>query len=438
MRALRWGGVLLVGWLALRLPAAWSDAAGLATDWRQAIRLAEMPPSGPRQAARTEMAARETPAAVRDSGATVRSPVPGSQSAPPAAPALAVLADAATLAVLADAATLAGAPVLAAMPPAAAPLAPAVLPAEAGLPPLRDAQPLRPPEALAAWFQPRSLPAIPDVLIDHPDREPPSAEAFALASEAYARLAVGERRRAARLLDAALLAGPHPNADGWRRQREAMRRRWSGDVYALTRAPGPVSAAAAPLLGGGQSGSTLAFTLDPLARSPLAVVVRNSAATDAPALTAQAAVGLRWQFRPGLSVSAERLIALGALARNGWTLRLAGGRSGRLPGRLRRIEWQAYAEAGVIDDGNGYGGVEARAALPLLRLGKGRLLAGAGAWGGAQTGIEAAYRADVGPTLGWQRPVGRSTLTINADWRFRVTGNAFPESGPALTVAASF
>jgi hypothetical protein len=418
------GLVLALGWLAVRLPAAWQDAAGLAADWRQA-RLAAMAPDDRARAADVSGIAvasvtpRRLPTAPAETEAVARS-VPF-QAGPGCAE-------------VPDAGAPPGSLVVAKIVVAAPQLPP--------LPPLGDSAPLRPPEALAARFQPRSLPAVPDILLDYPDREPPSAEAFALASAAYAKLGNGERRRAARLFEAALLAGPHPNAAAWTAQRRQLSQRWSGDVYTLTRAPGPVSAAAAPLLGGGQSGSTLAFALNPLGKRRLSVVVRNTAANDAPTLTGQAAVGLRWQLRPGLSISAERLVALGPLARNGWTLRVAGGLAGRVVPRLARrsvpVEWQVYGEAGVIDDGNGYGGVEARAAVPLLRLGKGRLLAGGGAWGGAQTGIEAAYRVDVGPSLSWQRPVGRSTLTINADWRFRVTGNAFPESGPALTVAASF
>lgn len=412
LRALWLAGLLVLAWTAVRLPAAWRDAAGLAAAWQrhQAVLVAQASLSPARRP--------WLPAVPR------RPPLPVASRGPPAAAPEGfgpIAADAAPLpALLLTVAPLPGEP---------APL-------------LSAAPPLRPPRPLEPTFQPLSSPAVPDILLDFPDAEPPSAEAFALASEAYARLAQGDRRGADRRFAAALLAGPHPNAAAWAADRQRLRRRWSGDVYTLTRAPGPVSAAIAPVLGGGQSGSTLAFAIDPLARRRLSVVVRNTAANDAPAATGQAAVGLRWQLRPGLSISAERLVALGPFARNGWTLRVAGGLAGRvaprLAGRSVPVEWQAYGEAGVIDDGNGYGGLEARAAVPLLRLGKGRLLAGGGAWSGAQTGVEAAYRADVGPSLSWQRPIGRSTLTINADWRFRVAGNAFPESGPALTVAASF
>ncbi len=410
----------MLAWAAVRLPAAWRDANGLAGAWQrqQAVLIAQASPPalyrqrrppGPRRPP-TRVAPEAQPAAVLASAIAAPDPF-GTPATEDTAPPTLVLSMA---------------PILPGEP---APLLPTM-------------PPLRPPLPLAPGFQPLSSPAVPDILLDFPDREPPSAEAFALASEAYARLAQGDRRGADRRFAAALLAGPHPNAAAWAADRQRLRRRWSGDVYTLARAPGPVSAAIAPVLGGGQSGSTLAFAIDPLARRPLSVVVRNTAANDAPALTGQAAVGLRWQLRPGLSISAERLVALGPLARNGWTVRVAGGLSGRVTPRLARrsvpVEWQTYGEAGVIDDGNGYGGLEARAAVPLLRLGKGRLLAGGGAWGGAQTGDEAAYRADVGPSLSWQRPIGRSTLTINADWRFRVAGNAFPESGPALTVAASF
>ncbi|KPF65477.1 hypothetical protein IP88_13405 [alpha proteobacterium AAP81b] len=263
---------------------------------------------------------------------------------------------------------------------------------------------------------------------------PPSPEAFALASEAYARLAAGDRRGAAAGFDAALAAGPHPNAPVWAAQAKQLRKRWSNDIYSLFRAPGPVSAAAAPVLGGGQTGVTVAWTANPLNRRPIAVVLRSTAAIDDPAATGQAALGVRWQLLPGLAINAERLFALGPFATDGWTARLSGGAQGN----RGRLQWQAYGEAGVIDDGSFYGGAEARAHTPLLRFGKSQVFAGGGAWGGGQTGFDPAWRVDVGPSLLLRRPLFGGNLSVAADWRFRVGGNAFPDSGPALTVATSF
>lgn len=58
--------------------------------------------------------------------------------------------------------------------------------------------------------------------------------------------------------------------------------------------------------------------------------------------------------------------------------------------------------------------------------------AGAGAWGAAQSGVT---RLDVGPQASVRFP---ANLTLAADWRFRVAGDAAPASGPTLTLSTDF
>ncbi|MEN9931882.1 MAG: hypothetical protein RIS17_455, partial [Pseudomonadota bacterium] len=269
------------------------------------------------------------------------------------------------------------------------------------------------------------LPALPTAL--PPDR------AFVLADQAYARLRDGERRQAAALFDAALHLQPRNRQ--WRADRSALGQRIQLGGFALLRdGPAPqVNApgsglpgfAASPVLGGGQMGAALAILADPFARRPLAIVARANVAADPGGVrreTAQAAVGLRQTLLPGVSVSAERLIALGSAAGNDWTLRLAaGGQRGRL---------QAYGEAGVLGSGTLYGGAQARARL--LRIGPATL--GAGAWGSVQTGTPDVWRVDLGPVVA----VTVKSVRLQADWRERVGGNAAPGSGPVLTVSAGF
>ena len=60
---------------------------------------------------------------------------------------------------------------------------------------------------------------------------------------------------------------------------------------------------------------------------------------------------------------------------------------------------------------------------------------GAGAWGAAQPG---AARLDVGPASPTGCRCAAPTVRLEADWRFRVAGDAAPGSGPALTLAADF
>jgi hypothetical protein len=345
---------------------------------------------------------------------------------------------------------------LAVAAPAAAPIRPAVPPVAApatrfitkwrviyvAVPAAGPATPGSEPAAIPP--QPAVLPAAPGGEPVATPKKPEIAAADGLATQAYARLAAGDRRAAAGLFDAALAAGPDPRAATWATERARLTRRWSGEAYSLSRDPGPAGPAATPVLGGGQSGASLAWQIDPLARRPLALVGRASAASAAnggidPA-SLQTAVGVRWQIVPGFSLSAERLIAVGANARNDWTLRAAGGMSGK----HGRAEWSGYGEAGVLTAGDVYAGGQARLTLRLMertvRRGSGKFSAGAGTWASIQRdpGGFSLGRFDIGPTAVAQVTLGRFNLDVAADWRFRMAGNAAPGSGPALTVSTRF
>lgn len=84
----------------------------------------------------------------------------------------------------------------------------------------------------------------------------------------------------------------------------------------------------------------------------------------------------------------------------------------------------------VVHDG------QVRVDRAITRIGKAELRAGAGAWGGAQEG---ASRLDIGPAAIVGVPVNdAASARLAFDWRFRVTGNAVPQSGPELTLSAGF
>jgi hypothetical protein len=302
-------------------------------------------------------------------------------------------------------------------------------------------RPPAPPEfALTGWSLP-TADAPPPAATSAPVavRSEPTAGDYATA--AYRELAAGNRRAAVGLFDMALAAGPDPRQAQWQAERKRLKRHWSGDFFSLLRdpgTPGAVGPAASPVLGGGQSGASLAYAFDPLARRPIAISARINSATGGgngadPAST-QAAVGVRWQALPALSLYAERLIAIGADARNDWQLRVAGGGAGKR-GRLR---WNGYGEAGVITGGDVFAGAQGFGGLPVIRIKGQDVLAGGGAWGSYQTGSPDASRIDLGPSVATQLPLGRWSLDMSADYRFRVAGNAAPGSGPALTIATRF
>ncbi len=203
--------------------------------------------------------------------------------------------------------------------------------------------------------------------------------------------------------------------------------RWSGSAWLLLRDDrGRASLAPGGALGGSQAGAKLHYRVG----GALAL----SARLYAPLRRiggAEAAAGIDWQpwSRLSVHVLAERRQKLGNEGRSAFALTLYGGLGRRLPGGLRG---DAYLQAGVVGlrsrdlfvDGS------VRATLPV-----GPIELGAAAWGAAQPG---AARLDAGPSVSYRLPVGRATLRLQADWRFRVAGDAAPGSGPALTLAADF
>jgi hypothetical protein len=145
----------------------------------------------------------------------------------------------------------------------------------------------------------------------------------------------------------------------------------------------------------------------------------------------EGALGLDWQpaRRLPLHLLAERRQALGRDGRSAFGLTLYGGVDDAALGRLRI---DAYAQAGIVGarrrDGFADGGL--RLSLPA-----GRLKLGAGLWTAVQPGVA---RVDVGPQLSLRVGVAGRPVTLAADWRLRVAGNARPGSGPAVTLATGF
>lgn len=266
-----------------------------------------------------------------------------------------------------------------------------------------------------------------------PSRPP---DAGAIAQHGYDALATGDRRTAAAdFADAAARAPGDPRAPAWRREADRLTQRWSGSAYIFARAAGPSGFASAALLGGGQSGATLAFTPAPLAARPLALTLRGAVAQDGVGIdtaSAQGALGLRWQLRPGVAVSAEWLVASGDAAASGWTARISGGASGS----TARLVWRGYGEAGVVNAqpfvaGQGFVGAE-------LQLHGVRAQAGGGIWGAVQHDGDTLGQLDVGPSLRLHPEALQLPVDIVLDYRVRVAGNARPGSGVAVTLAAWF
>jgi hypothetical protein len=437
-------GLALAVWLALRLPLLQRDLAAL-----QAEPATLLPPPGaglPQPAAGLVPVAMRAPPDVAVAAAEVAV----------AEAALALARAQLQLAQVRAGGAMAPLPALAMAPPAYAPgaapqrLAYAPPTDRAYAPPYRAYAPR--PSLAPGWTLP--LPAVlppqtaatpPVAAMATPTTAPVSpapSPGHDLATAAYARLAAGDRRGAVALFDTALASDPVPGdaklRPAWTAERRRLVRRWSADAYTLFRESGPAGPAASPVLGGGQSGGTLAWTYDPLARRPLALVARYNAASLGGRIdpaTGQAAFGVRWQPVTGVSISAERLVSAGVFARDDWALRVAGGAEGK----RGRTLWSGYGEAGVLGAGDVFAGGQVRAGVPVLRIGKLSAIAGPGGWASLQHGSGVTSgRFDLGPSLLVRAPIGRASVELSADWRFQLAGNALPGSGPALTLSTGF
>lgn len=280
---------------------------------------------------------------------------------------------------------------------------------------------------------------------------PPPADqtnsAHAVATKGYAALSAGDRRRAVQLLETAIRMDPGAQqAENWRTDVRRLTKRWSVSAYTLSRGAGTGDAlAASPVLGASQSGAMFTYTLDPLARRRISAIARITAATGLDggidSDTAEAAIGLRAQPFANIPVAldVERRIPLGYYGRKAWSARISGGMagSGKLLGR--DIQYESYAEAGLVGftSPDFYGGLQTRAATPLLSTGRMSVDAGAGLWAAGQESFgQTISRLDVGPSM----RIGMHPWAFSAqvDYRVRTAGNARPASGPALTIAGQF
>jgi hypothetical protein len=207
--------------------------------------------------------------------------------------------------------------------------------------------------------------------------------------------------------------------------------RWSLSFWAFERRGEAAPLAAGGRLGGSQAGARLSYRLNRDPGRPLALSARLAAPLRR-AAGAEAALGLDWRPSRRLPVHLllERRQALGSEGRSAFGLIVYGGISDAPLGRFRI---DAYAQAGIVGarSRDPFGDGAIRLSLPL---GKGTRL-GAGAWAAAQPGLS---RLDLGPQAALRLPVAGRAVTLAADWRLRVAGNAEPGSGPTLTMSTEF
>jgi hypothetical protein len=202
--------------------------------------------------------------------------------------------------------------------------------------------------------------------------------------------------------------------------------RWSASAWLFVRR-GLGEAALAPggTLGGSQAGARVSYRLN----GRLSLSLRLYAPLN-DKRAAEAALGLDWKPLRALPfrLLAERRERLGRDGGSALGLSVYGG----IDTAAGRFRLDAYGQAGIVGARRRdlFADGAARITLPL-----GRLRLGGGAWAAAQPGVS---RVDAGPhgelTLG----AGSGSVTLAADWRFRLGGRAKPGSGPAVTLSTGF
>lgn len=182
--------------------------------------------------------------------------------------------------------------------------------------------------------------------------------------------------------------------------------------------------------GGGQSGVIATYRI----ASRVSLLVRGAVAHDR-VREREVAAGLRWLpiGDPSVALTVEHRFRNGR--GDAFAAYISGGKSAlALP---MNFKLDAFAQAGYLSGAGGgpFFDAQARTTREFRPFGQQPVRLGAGVWAGGQEG---AARLDIGPTIGTDVKVGETMIRVDADWRWRVAGDARPASGPALTLSTSF
>lgn len=196
----------------------------------------------------------------------------------------------------------------------------------------------------------------------------------------------------------------------------------------------PEGISAAGQIGGSQAGARLAYGFGDRGR-----LRAYGRATIALAQPRQREVALGFAFAPvarwPVDVAVEQRLAAGSAGRTALAAMVTAGVGDvALPHDFRL---EAYGQAGMVGARRRDGFVDAALVIDreVARLPDAALHLGGLAAGAAQPG---AARLDVGPRATLRLPEIGGGSRVALDWRQRVAGDARPESGLALTLAADF
>ncbi len=223
-----------------------------------------------------------------------------------------------------------------------------------------------------------------------------------------------------------------------------LAKKWQVYAFSFWRLTGggPAGLASAAQYGGSQSGIIATYRVGGGEKSDLSLLARVTT-TPQNAGDRELAAGLSWRPARNIPVTLFAEYRARAPAPDAAALYLAGSVPDiALPGGFRL---GGFGQAGVVHSftAASAGGDERTAFLDAgLRGERGvvntrplQIALGAGAWAGGQRGSR---RLDIGPAATLKTQIAGQDIRLNADWRFRIAGNASPGNGPALTLSAGF
>lgn len=213
---------------------------------------------------------------------------------------------------------------------------------------------------------------------------------------------------------------------------------WSASGWLLYRDRSQAGAGLVPngQLGGSQAGVRIRKTLfDAGSNMTLGASVRAS--TSLGSVQREVAVGgsLRIEGRVPVEIIAERRFGLDAGTRDRFVLLGATGVDDvHLPAKALL---SGYAQAGIAGtrSRDGFADGSVRVERRLVQEERLEVRAGANLWGAVQPGLS---RVDVGPSVSVKLDTPGAPMRVSVEWRQRLSGNAAPASGPAITVGADF
>lgn len=221
--------------------------------------------------------------------------------------------------------------------------------------------------------------------------------------------------------------------------------RWSGENWVLMRA-GSGDAAQAPgaaSYGASQAGAIVRYRLGKGEVGSSYAYLRTSLAINAPGNDREIALG--FGARPIRKVPLRVLVEarLQDTKISPMQVRPVATVITELPWKRLPLGFraEAYGQAGYAGGRGATPFFDAQAMIDHSLRGvvprNNDLRVGAGVWAGGQDG---AVRLDAGPRVAFRINPGRlaGPSRVALDWRFRLAGNARPDSGPALTVTSAF